>query len=121
LLYIVDKGGDLPDSLAGRVDQIILYPQKRISLAGVKFPSIFRSYEYSDYRDPKAGGYVYYDKFGLRYVVYSKDTADGRFHAGDLAAILYGASDDETEKLEKEKYRNEGTPPPNKSFDPNDR
>lgn len=92
-------GGELPDSVAGRVSTIELYPKKRISLIGADF-SAFRGARYTG-RDEETTSY--YDKFGLRYLVYEKDSADGRFHAGDLKRIEYGPSDEDTEK-----YANKG-------------
>lgn len=99
------KGGDLPDSVAGHVSHITLYPKKRVSLVGTEIPVAFIRYSYTD---RKGEGTVYYDKRGLRYSVYAKDSADGRFHAGDLNQIVYGPSEEDTEK-----YTNKGNPKPN--------
>ena len=99
VIDVVGKGGDLPDSVAGRISDINLYPKRRVSLVGADF-SAFRGYTY---RERNEEGTVYYDKFGLRYVVYEKDSADGRFHAGDLARIIYGPSDEATAKLTQQK------------------
>jgi hypothetical protein len=99
VIDVVGKGGDLPDSVAGRVSLIYLHPKKSVSLVGADF-SAFRGYTY---REGNEEGTVYYDKFGLRYVVYEKDTADGRFHAGDLKSIMYGPSDEATAKITQRK------------------
>jgi hypothetical protein len=85
--------------VAGRVLSIELYPKKRVSLVGADF-SAFRGATYTG-RDEETTSY--YDKFGLRYVVFEKDTANGRFHAGDLKRIEYGPSDEATEKYGKGK------------------
>ena len=58
----------------------------------------FRAFRGYSYTEGNEEGTVYYDKFGLRYSIYAKDSADGRFHAGDLQSIIYGPSDKETEK-----------------------
>lgn len=104
VIEVVGKGGELPDSVVGRVSHITLYPRKRISLVGADF-SAFRRYTYTKGNEE---GKVYYDKFGLRYVVYAKDSGDGRFHAGDLARMIYGPSDKDTEN-----YTNKGKSKPN--------
>jgi hypothetical protein len=98
VITYIGQGGDLPDSLVGRVSHITLYPQKRVSLRGVEFLPTFSRYTYKDRRDSNVEGIVYYDKFGLRYSVYSKDSPDGRVHAGDLYLIIYGPSDEQTAK-----------------------
>ena len=98
------KGGDIPDSLEGRVSHITLYPKKRVSLEGVKFSAAFSRYLYTYLSEEVM---VYYDKFGLRYSVYAKDSTDGRFHAGDLKQIIYGPSDEATSK-----YTNRGKTKP---------
>ncbi len=99
VIDVVGEGGDLPDSVAGRVLSIELYPKKRVSLVGADF-SAFRGATYAG-RDEETTSY--YDKFGLRYVVFEKDTANGRFHAGDLKRIIYGPSDEATAKLSRQK------------------
>ena len=91
-----------PPEVDGRVNSIILYPNKRISMEGVEFPSAFMKYPFgwSD-GSRKVSGMIYDDeKFGLKYSIYATDSADGRFHAGDLQLIKYEAS---KEKLEKYK------------------
>jgi hypothetical protein len=98
MISIVDKGGHMPDSMTGRLDAIELYPKKRVSLVGVDFPSCFYRDVYTDSRDSNIEVTGYYDKFGLRYSVYSKDSADGRFHAEDLKSIIYGPSNEDIEK-----------------------
>lgn len=101
-IFVDVLGGDpdLADSVRDRVVHVYLNPKKRISLVGADF-SAFKSYSYMDSRDPNVGGTVYYDKSGLRYSVYAKDTPDGRFHAGDLESIIYGPSDEETARYRK--------------------
>jgi len=96
VIAYVGKGGDLPNSLNGRVSHITLYPKKRVSLEGVEFTSAFRRYIYGT--DGGMTGTVYYNEFGLRYSTFVKDSADGRFHAGDLNLIIYGPSDADTKK-----------------------
>jgi hypothetical protein len=100
VIDILDKDPDLPDSVRGHVLSVTLYPKKRVPLSGADF-SAFSGYTYKDSRDPNVGGTVYYDKFGLRYSVYAKDTIDGRFRVGDLQQIIYGPSNEETEKYSK--------------------
>jgi hypothetical protein len=97
---VLGSDPDLTDSVRGRVVHVYLNPKRRVSLIGADF-SAFKAYTFTDSRDPSVGGTVYYDKFGLRYSVYAKDTADGRFHAGDLESIIYGPSDEETSKYRK--------------------
>lgn len=97
---VLGSDPDLTDSVRGRVVHVYLNPKKRISLVGADF-SAFKSYSYTDSRDPNVGGTVYYDKFGLRYSVYAKDRPDGRFHAGDLESIIYGPSEEETAKYRR--------------------
>ncbi len=97
LIDVVGKDGDLPDSVAGRLLSFELHPKRRVSLAGADF-SAFRGATFTG-RDEETTSY--YDRFGLRYVVFEKDTANGRFHAGDLKRIEYGPSDDETKKYMK--------------------
>jgi hypothetical protein len=90
VISVVGKGGELPDSLAGRVFHITLYPKKRVSLVGADF-SAFRGATYTGHDEETTS---YYDKFGLWYSVYAKSTADGRFHPGDLEYVMYGPSDE---------------------------
>ncbi len=97
---ILGSDPDLTDAVRGRVLHVYLNPKKRISVVGADF-SAFRAYSYTDSRDPNVGGTVYYDRFGLRYSVYAKDTPDGRFHTGDLESIIYGPSDEETARYRK--------------------
>jgi len=97
---VLGSDPDLTDSVRGRIVHVYLNPKKRVSLVGADF-SAFKAYGYTDSRDPNVEGTVYYDKFGLRYSVYAKDTADGRFHAGDLESIIYGPSDEETAKYRR--------------------
>ena len=99
VIDVVGEGGDLPDSVAGLVLSVELYPKKRVSLVGADF-SAFRGATYTG-RDEETTSY--YDKFGLRYVVFEKDTANGRFHAGDLKRIIYGPSDETTAKYASKK------------------
>jgi hypothetical protein len=99
VIDVVGKGEDLPDSVAGRVLLIRLYPKKRVSMVGADF-SAFRAYTY---REGAEEARVYYDQFGLRYVVYAKGTADGRFHTGDLESVMYGPSDAATAKLSRQR------------------
>jgi hypothetical protein len=91
--------------VAGRALHITLYPKKRVSLVGADFSAFKGVGTYTGHDEESTD---YYDKFGLRYVVYAKDTADGRFHAGDLKLITYGPSNGETEK-----YTNKGKSKPN--------
>lgn len=97
---VLGSDPDLTDSVRGRVVHVYLNPKKRVSLVGADF-SAFKAYTYTDSRDPNVEGTVYYDKFGLRYSVYAKDTSDGRFHAGDLESIIYGPSEEETAKYRR--------------------
>ena len=99
MIDVVGGGGNLPDSVAGRVLSIELYPKKRVSLVGANF-SAFRG---ATYTGPDEETTSYYDSFGLRYVVFEKDTANGRFHAGDLKRIDYGPSDEATAKFSRQK------------------
>jgi hypothetical protein len=95
-IVIITYMGEYGDSrhLAGRVSDVRLYPKKRVSMRGVKFPPDFlasrtwikdRSEEYTDYSD----------KFGLYYSIYAKDSPDGQHLAGDLRVIGYRAPDEE--------------------------
>lgn len=95
VISVVGNGGDLPDSVVDRLDSLTLYPKRRVSLIGADF-SAFMSMSVRNRSGEETT--VYYDKFGLRYVVYAQDAADERFHAGDLKEIIYGASNAETEK-----------------------
>jgi hypothetical protein len=95
VVSIVGKGGDLPDSVADRLGYLTLYPNRRVSLIGTDF-SAFSTNSIDNSPDKTTD---YSDKFGLRYVVYVEDAADGRFHIGDLKRIEYGASNEATEKL----------------------
>jgi hypothetical protein len=97
---VLGSDPDLKDSVRGRLLNVILYPKKRVSVVGADF-SAFRVFSYTDSRQPNVEGTVYYDKFGLRYSVYAKDTPDGRFHAGDLESIIYGPSDEEKTKFKR--------------------
>ena len=99
VIDVVGENGDLPPSVAGRVMSIELYPKKNISLVGADF-SAFRGYTYKEGNEEAR---VYYDRFGLRYVLCAKDSADERFHAGDLKRIDYGPSDEATAKLSRQK------------------
>ena len=99
-ISVVGKGGDLPDSVADRLADITLYPKRRFSLIGADF-SAFTPMSVHNRSGPETS--VYYDKFGLRYVVYAEDASDERFHAGDLKEIIYGASNAETEKLTRKR------------------
>jgi len=101
VISVVDKGGSLSDSVAGRVYDITLYPKKRISLLGADF-SAFRGDTVIDQQGNEEST-AYHDEFGLLYVVWAKDTADGRFHAGDLKEIIYGPSREDIEKYEKKR------------------
>jgi len=96
VVSVVGKGGELPDSVVERLDFITLYPKRRVSLVGADFSAFFPM----SVRD-RSGveTIVYYDKFGLRYSVYSEDSADGRFQAGDLELIRYGASREDHQNL----------------------
>ncbi|HLA12822.1 MAG TPA: hypothetical protein VJ023_19710 [Pyrinomonadaceae bacterium] len=100
VINVLGKDSDLMDSVAGRVLHVNLYPKKRVSMVNADF-SAFRAYTYRDSRYPNLGGIVYADSFGLRYSVYAKDTADGRFLAGDLESIIYGPSNEETAKYRR--------------------
>jgi hypothetical protein len=101
---VLGSDPDLTDAVRGRVLHVYVNPKKCISLVGADF-SAFKSDSSTYSRDPSVGGTVYamiyYDKFGLRYSVYAKDTPDGRFHAGDLASIIYGPSDEETARYRR--------------------
>jgi hypothetical protein len=103
-IEVLGSDPDLTDAVRGRVLYVYLYPKKCISLIGADF-SAFKSDSYTYSRDPSVGetvfGTVYYDKFGLRYSVYAKDSPDGRFHAGDLASIIYGPSNEETSRYRR--------------------
>jgi hypothetical protein len=96
VVTIVGKGGDLPDSVVDRLGHLTLHPKWRVSLIGADF-SAFSKNQILYNSDVQLT--VYSDKFGLRYVLYAEDAADGRFHMGDLKFIEYGASDGETKKL----------------------
>jgi len=93
---IVGKGGDLPDSVVDRLDNLKLYPKTRVSLVGADFSAFMPM---SVHNDSGADTTHYYDRCGLRYVVYAEDALDGRFHVGDLKSITYGASNEDFEKL----------------------
>jgi hypothetical protein len=110
---LVGEGGDLPDSVVDRLDEIVLYPKRRVSLIGADF-SAFSSNSVLYHSDAKTT--VYSDRFGLRYVVYAEDATDGSFHTGDLKLIEYGASEDERERLTRKPNAQ-----PNKSLGPKDR
>jgi hypothetical protein len=92
---IVGKGGDLPDTVVDRLDHITLYPNQRVSLVGADFSA----FSITGFYNSKAKTTLYSDKFGLRYVVYAEDAADGSFHIGDLKLIEYGAAEEATLKL----------------------
>jgi len=98
VIDVVDRNAELPDSVVGRVLTIELYPKNRVSLVGADF-SAFRGATYSANQEVFTS---YYDRFGLRYVVYEKESADRRFQVGDLKRIDYGPSDAETERLKRE-------------------
>ena len=91
---VIGEDSELPPTRVGRVLSIELHPKRRISLVGADF-SAFRAATYTA-RDEETTSY--YDKFGLRYVVFERDTANGRFHAGDLKRIEYGPSEEETKE-----------------------
>jgi len=94
VIDVVHEGGDLPDSLAGRLLNITLYPKKRIPLAGAEL-SAFRA---TTYKGRDGSSRVYHDNFGLWYSVYTEESPDGRFHADDLKWIMYGPSEEDTKK-----------------------
>jgi hypothetical protein len=71
-------------------------PKRRISLVGADFSAFMPM---SVRNESGADTIHYYDKFGLRYVVYSEDAPDGRFLVGDLESITYGGSDNDYRKL----------------------
>ena len=103
---IVGKGGALPDIVVDRLDHITLYPKRRVSLIGADFSA----FSITGFYNSKAKTTLYSDKFGLRYVIYAEDAADGSFHAGDLKLIEYGAAEDERERLTRKP-----TAPPKRS------
>jgi hypothetical protein len=96
VISVVGKGGELPDSVVDRLDSVTLYPKRRVSLVGADFSAFFPMSVHDRFGVETI---VYYDKFGLRYSVYSEDSADGRFHAGDLQFIVYGPSREGYQKL----------------------
>jgi hypothetical protein len=95
VVSVVGKGGELPDSVVDRLADLTLYPKRRVSLVGADF-STFMPMSVHD----ESGGNttVYYDACGLRYVVYSEDATNGRFHVGDLKSITYGFSQESYNK-----------------------
>jgi hypothetical protein len=95
VVSIVGIGGELPNSVVDRLGYLTLYPKRRVSLIGADFSA----FSTNSIDNSRARTTIYSDKFGLRYVVYAEDAADGRFHIGDLKLIEYGASDAETERL----------------------
>ena len=95
IVSYIAEGGSLPVSLVGHVSEISLYPRKRISLHGVKFPPAFTR---STYENSKIELTVYYDKFGLKYSIYSRVSAGDAHEIGDLEAIEYGVSDEDEAK-----------------------
>jgi hypothetical protein len=92
---IVGKGGNLPNTVVDRLDHLTLYPKRRVSLIGADFSA----FSITGFYNSNAKTTLYSDKFGLRYVLYAEDAADGRFHIGDLKLIEYCAPDAETDKL----------------------
>ena len=94
---VISYVGDPIDSIAGRVAEITLRPRGRVPMVGVTFPSAFHRGDVID-GSRKAKFVAYQDKYGLRYLVYGKDAADGRFLAGDLDSISYGVSNEEEKK-----------------------
>ncbi len=95
VVSVVGRGGELPEFVVDRLDSITLYPKRRVSLVGADFSAFFPM----SIRNRSGGDTtVYYDKFGLRYVVYAEDAPDERFHIGDLKSITYGASREDTQK-----------------------
>ena len=109
VVTIVGQGGDLPDSVVDRLAHLTLYPKQRVSLVGADFSAFTRGATLYN-SDKELTDYS--DKFGLQYVVYSEDSTDGTFHAGDLLFIRYGASDEATETLTRKSAAT-----PNKSLD----
>ncbi|MFN2510567.1 MAG: hypothetical protein ABR568_03880 [Pyrinomonadaceae bacterium] len=105
-------GSDSLDPIAGRVAEITLRTRRRVSMRGVTFPSAFHRGKVID-GSRNAEFVAYQDEFGLRYLVYAKDTVDGRFRAQDLDSISYGASNEEEEKHTDP---SEIKPKPNKSL-----
>jgi hypothetical protein len=83
-------GRPLPKTLVGRVASIEIRPNASVSMAGVKFPAVFRrSEEYSSH-DAVGSWDVYEDEFGLQYEVYRHGSVDGTVRANDLKAIVHG-------------------------------
>jgi hypothetical protein len=96
VVSVVGKGGEVPDSYVDRLEHIELFPKRRVSLVGADF-SAFASMSVRDRSAPETT--VYYDKFGLRYVIYAEDASDGHFHTGDLKRIIYGSSREDYERV----------------------
>jgi hypothetical protein len=94
---VISYVGDPIDSIAGRVAEITLRPGGRVPMVGVTFPSAFHRGDVID-DSRKAKFVAYQDKYGLRYLVYAKDAADGRSLAGDLDSVSYGVSNEEEKK-----------------------
>lgn len=95
MISYIGEYGDLRH-LVGRVFDIRLYPKKRISMEGVKFSSAFIPSSTID-RVHNEEFTEYYDKFGLYYSIYAKNSPDGQHLAGDLKLIKYDVADKEEE------------------------
>ena len=94
---VISYVGDPIEAIVGRVAEITLRPRRRVSMQGVTFPAAFHRGEVID-SSRKSKFIAYQDPFGLRYLLYAKAAANGRFRAGDLDSISYGPSAEEAEK-----------------------
>jgi hypothetical protein len=95
LLSFVGKGSSTngrlwPESLTGRVSNIMLRPRKRISFKKVVFPATFKK-GYGSASHTKSAWHVYSDGSGLQYYIFS-NKVEGH-EVGDLYKIEYGASE----------------------------
>jgi hypothetical protein len=97
IVYYWGEGGSCdgkpyPSRLVGRVARVEVIPKKRVSFAGVKFPSPFTSTDQHSSHDPVGSWTAYRDDYGLEYDVYRQPSANGVIEAGDLKGIIYGPS-----------------------------
>lgn len=83
-LYVGDAG-----PTKGRLAQVHVIPQKRVSMRRVKFPAAF-SHSVGGISEINVLCDVYSDNDGLQYWLYAEDSAFAK--KGDLMHIVYGAS-----------------------------
>jgi hypothetical protein len=85
-LYVGDAG-----PAKGRLAEVQVIPQKRVSMRSVKFPVAFR-HSSGFLSEINVACDVYSDNHGLQYWLYTEDSDVAK--KGDLMHIVYGASEE---------------------------